>query len=262
MKNPSQSLAVFSHEWHRSIVSKRFVSWIFLIGFPVMIVSLIRYAASVNRGTMVLETWGPIVYILVPCMCCMLSLLLTASPVLQAELEGRSWIYLAVRPGAKDALLVGKHMYASSRTILTAVISLIVCLWIGGFLAEIRFLMVMLALIVLSSIAYGAVYLFIGVLIPRRAMVVAVIFSAVEFWVSLAPAMINRLTVQYRLRSLLIDWMNWDDLSSGWLADASVFFSQVPWWQHVVVLIGMTVALLIAASIILNRREYIAIRDE
>ena len=56
--------------------------------------------------------------------------------------------------------------------------------------------------------------------------------------------------------------MNWDNLPSGWLADASGIFGQVPWWQHVVVLIGMTVALLIASSIILNRREYIAIRDE
>ena len=78
--------------------------------------------------------------------------------------------------------------------------------------------------------------------------------------VSLIPALINRLTVQYRLRSLLVEWMDWA-ASPDW-RPLSGLFSEAPWWQHVAILLGMTVGLLILASIILNRREYIAIRDE
>jgi hypothetical protein len=261
--NPREWLVVFSHEWRRSLAAKGLFSWIFLIGFPVLIVSLMRYIQYSNGLPMpLLVTWGSIVFVLTAGICCMLSLLLTAAPFLQAELEGRRWTYLSVRPGAKDALLFGKHLYAASRTVLTATVSLFLCLAIGGFLGEIRYILVMLTLITLGSLAYGAVYVFIGALIPRRAMVVAVIYSMIEFMVSWIPALINRLTVQYRLRSLLFKWMDWDNVSTTGIASNSGFFSEVPWWQHVVVLLGMTVGLLIIASLIFNRREYMAIRDE
>ena len=260
--NPREWFAVFSHEWRRSLAAKGLFSWIFLIGFPVLIVGLLRYTQRDNSDPMEILAWGAIVYLLIPGICCMLSLLLTAAPFLQAELEGRRWVYLSVRPGAKDALLFGKHLYAASRTLLTATAALFLCLAIGGFLGETRYILVMLALITLGSLAYGAVYIFIGVLIPRRAMVVAVIYSMVEFMVSWIPALINRLTIQYRLRSLLFKWMDWDNVSTTGISTDSGFFSEIPWWQHVTILLGMTVGLLIIASLIFNRREYLAIRDE
>jgi ABC-type transport system involved in multi-copper enzyme maturation permease subunit len=258
--NPRYWLTVFSHEWRRSLAARHFFSWFFLIGFPVLIVGLLRYTQRENPEPMDFVAWGSVLFVLIPGIGCMLSLLLTAAPLLQAELEGRSWIYLSVRPGARDALLFGKHLYAVSRTVLMATITLVLCLAIGGFYTETRYLLVMLVLILLGSFAYGAIYVFIGILIPRRAMVVAVIYSGVEFLVSLIPALINRLTVQYRLRSLLVEWMDWA-ASPDW-RPLSGLFSEAPWWQHVAILLGMTVGLLILASIILNRREYIAIRDE
>jgi F0F1-type ATP synthase assembly protein I len=56
--------------------------------------------------------------------------------------------------------------------------------------------------------------------------------------------------------------MEWDNVSTTGISTDSGFFSEVPWWQHVAVLLGMTVGLLIIASLIFNRREYMAIRDE
>jgi ABC-type transport system involved in multi-copper enzyme maturation permease subunit len=258
--NPRYWLTVFAHEWRRSLAARHFFSWFFLIGFPVLIIGLLRYTQRENPEPMEFLAWGSVVFFLIPGIGCMLSLLLTAAPFLQAELERRSWIYLSVRPGARNALLFGKHLYAVSRTVLMATITLVLCLAIGGFYTEIRYLLVMLVLILLGSLAYGSIYVFIGILIPRRAMVVAVIYSGVEFLVSLIPALINRLTVQYRLRSLLIEWMDWAE-SPDWRS-LSGLFSEVPWWQHVAILLGTTVGLLILSSIILNRREYIAIRDE
>ena len=254
--------AVFAHEWRSSLAARRFFSWCFLIGFPVLIVGLLRYTQRDNSDPMEILAWGAIVYLLIPGICCMLSLLLTAAPFLQAELEGRSWIYLSVRPGARDALLLGKYLYSVSRTVLMATITLVICMAIGGFLGEFRYLQAMLVLILLGSLAYGAIFIFIGILIPRRAMVVAVIYSGLEFFLSLFPALINRLTVQFRLRSLLIGWMDWENSPDLDFFASSGLFSEIPLWQHVAVLLTMSVVLLFLAGLLLNRREYIAIRDE
>jgi len=254
--------AVFVHEWRRSLAARHFFSWFFLIGFPVLIVGLLPYTQRENPEPMEFLTWGSVVFALIPGIGCMLSLLLTAAPFLQAELEGRSWIYLSVRPGARDALLLGKYLYSLSRTVLMATITFGICMAIGGFLGELRYLLAMLVLILLGSLAYGAIYIFIGILIPRRAMVVAVIYSGLEFFLSLFPALINRLTVQFRLRSLLIGWMDWENSPDLDFITSSGFFSEIPLWHHVAVLLTMTVVLLFLAGLLLNRREYIAIRDE
>ena len=65
----------------------------------------------------------------------------------------------------------------------------------------------MVRLSVLSAMAYSALYLMIGAMFPRRAMVFCVFYTGlVEVVLSLLPAIINRLTIQYRLRSLMINW--------------------------------------------------------
>ena len=60
--NPREWFAVFSHEWRRSLAAKGLFSWIFLIGFPVLIVSLMRYVQhSHDLPIPLLVTWGSIV---------------------------------------------------------------------------------------------------------------------------------------------------------------------------------------------------------
>ena len=116
---------------------------------------------------------------------------------------------------------------------------------------------VMLALVGLSCPAYGALYVFIGALLHRRAMVAAVAYTLLmEFVVSFIPAMVNQLTVQYRLRNLLLRWMNWETMAGLRDPNARQFFSEAPAWQHVLILVALTAGLLTASVWLIQRREF------
>ena len=58
----------------------------------------------------------------------------------------------------------------------------------------------------------GHLFTLIGVVFPKRAMVVGVFYTlAFEVFLAMIPAVVNLLTIQFRLRCLLVRWMNWDE---------------------------------------------------
>jgi hypothetical protein len=113
-------------------------------------------------------------------------------------------------------------------------------------------------LIGFSSIGYGALFVFIGTLFHRRAMVVAVAYTVIsEFTVTLIPAVINQLTFAYHMRCLLIDWMGWTVPPDA----KPLFFGDEPAWQHILTMLGITTGLLIASGVVLHVREYITAEE-
>ena len=110
----------------------------------------------------------------------------------------------------------------------------------------------------LSVPAYAAVYLALGTLFPKRAMVVAVVYTLVfELVISMVPALINKLTVQYRLRALLVDWAGIEipDQASGFMTTTALLGDAPAWW-HVAILIGYTFGLLVTAVLLVRAREF------
>ncbi len=148
-----------------------------------------------------------IIYFLGPCIACMLGALLTAAPSVASELEQHSWTYLATRPNGLFHLVMGKYMVAvlwsASATLVGVVCSIpfsriLPIAQNGGALA---------GLALLSAVCYSALYMTIGTLFPKRAMVFCVAYTAaIELFMGMLPAVINRLTIQYRLRSLMFHW--------------------------------------------------------
>ena len=110
----------------------------------------------------------------------------------------------------------------------------------------------------LSCPAYAALYLLLGALFTKRSMVIAVVYTLVfELLVSWVPAVINKLTVQYRLRALMIDWANIEINGGNDLISAELIGNSPP-ALHVAVLVGYTLALFVAAICIIRHREYTA----
>ena len=104
--------------------------------------------------------------------------------------------------------------------------------------------------------AYAAIYLALGTIFTRRSMVIAVAYTLLfELVVSLVPALINKLTVQYRLRALFVAWSEFDmsQFNSGPIA----LFSTAPPWQHVLILAIYITTLIAAAVWLVRQREYI-----
>ena len=207
-------LAVVRFECLRILTPGRSVWWLLVAGFPMVITMLMSSllpppgspGASTIRNADTVYTI--VLYFLAPSISCMLGCLLTAAPSVASELEQHSWIYIATRPSGLFHLVIGKYLvavlWATSATVAGVLLALpfseIVGIWDAAW--------PLLTLSVLSACCYSALYMTIGTLFPQRAMVFCVAYTAgVELFLGLFPAVISRVTIQFRLRSLLFHWM-------------------------------------------------------
>ena len=254
-------LAVFRNEWQQTFTAGRMTGWLLICGFPVLLTILVSQFGTL--GPEKTETWTGILFFVCEIIC-LLQLLLWATPWLYSELEGKTWTYLAVRPGGKSAVLMGKYLAAAIRTMLGALVALVLSLLIARPVGGLQVFLVLGFIIVISSFSYAAVFVFLGAIFPKRAMVLAVSYSLViELLVSFVPAMINQLSIQFRLRSILFTWMDLLEVNGSWqpprgfedmLGNSSVML-------HIGVLLIVNVALLSIANQLVSRREQ-ALRPE
>ena len=249
--------SVFRFEWKRSLTLKRGIWWILLTAFPPALMLLIVATGGRPPSN---EPVSIVTYILCPGVVSILGVFLWATPWLSSELEGRSWVYLAVRPGGARAVLFGKYLAAVTWTIPAGLIASTLCVLILASSDWLSLIWIQWRLVVLSCCSYGAVFALIGTLFPKRAMVVGVFFTVLfEVVMALIPAAVNLLTVQFRLRCLFVRWLDWDAsiLPRRDVVFVAYFGDQSAAW-HLGILIAMTLGLLAAAAILVNTREFTA----
>lgn len=251
--NPSSVAAVFFFEWRRAFTVARMGWWLVLALFPVLIVSMIRFAL---RGeSMPPEAWTVMMFTLIPMLVSMLGTFLWATPVVSAELERKSWVYLAVRPQGTTNVLLGKYLVSLTWALSAALVGLCAATAIMPSGDGPRIAWIIARITILSCPAYAALYLLLGTLFPKRSMVIAVAYTLVfELIISFVPALINTFTVQYRIRTLLLLWgeMPVHPDMNVMLA----FTGDPPAWEHVVVLLAYTLVMLVAAIGVVRGREF------
>jgi ABC-type transport system involved in multi-copper enzyme maturation permease subunit len=256
--NPSSVAAVFFFEWRRAFTWARMAWWLVLALFPVLIVSMIRFAL---RGEILPdEFWLLLLFGLVPMLISMLGTFLWATPVVSAELERKSWVYLAVRPSGTTNVLLGKYLVATTWALSAALVGMIAAASIMPAVDSARIAWVVGRITLISCPAYAALYLLLGTLFPKRSMVIAVAYTLVfELIISFVPAIINALTVQYRLRTLL--WL-WGGMEINSEMNAILaFVGDPPAWEHVIVLVAYTIVTLTAAVGVVRGREFSAAEE-
>jgi hypothetical protein len=249
---------VVRFEGRRSVRLPRLVWWALLVLFPPALMGLVR----VNEGLPPpdeIEAVPIVVYVLCPGVVSMLGVLLWAAPAVSSELEGRSWVYPAVRPRGALAVYLGKYLVAVAWTVPAGLISAAAALRIMAPHNWLELLGVQSSLVTLSCLAYGAAYSLIGVLVPKRAMVTCVFYTVtLEVILVWVPAAVNLLTIQFRLRCLLVRWMGWDaTIVKGNPVFEAYFGDESASW-HLAVLLAMTAGMLTAASLVLRWREFTA----
>lgn len=259
--------AVFRFEWRRALTVPRMAWWCFLVAFPIGISTLVRTVP----GDVPREPWSLFLFALLPMLVSVLGMFLWTAPAVSAELERESWIYLAIRPGGRTAVLLGKYLAALCWTLPAALLSMTICVFIASPEMS-RFSVsgtvdgspglilwfTLARLICFSCPAYGAVYLLLGTIFTKRSMVIAVIYTLIfELAVAMVPAIINKFTIQFRLRALLISWGQITVDDNGGLISTELIGDSPP-SVHVWVLLGYTTILLLAALWIIRRREYAA----
>ncbi len=251
--------AVFVHEWRRSLTAGRIAWWVVMAAFPAVLTILLRTIPEFERGIPESERdtfWSIALYVLIPCVCSALSVLLTAGPAVATELEQRTWVYLATRPNGIFWLLIGKYLVAVTWGVSAAWAGATVAVVLTNAVSPIRIWCALMALSLLSCVAYSAVYLLVGVISPKRAMVFSVMYTGfVEIVLGIIPALVNRLTVQYRLRSLLVQWL---PLNETMKKDPSFsyVFGEGSAFLHCFWLLTLASVFLAAALVLAHRREF------
>jgi ABC-type transport system involved in multi-copper enzyme maturation permease subunit len=252
MKGIRAAWVVFAFEWRRTMGWARLPFMVALAAFPAAILWLIRHEGG--RLDQQAEPLAIALFVLVPEIVCLLGLLLWATPVIHSEVENKTWPYLAVRPAGKGPILLGKYAASVLWTMLTGWLALAVCLLVllPGQPA-VHAWGVIAALVPLSCLAYGALFVLLGVIFLRRGMMIAVAYTLFEFVLRWIPATVKELTVQYHLQSLLVRWMHWDHTR----LEIHGLLGTGPAWHHVLGLVAYAAILLGIAAVILRWRELV-----
>ena len=202
--------------------------------------------------------WSVIFFVTGPSVCCAMSVLLTAAPAVASEIEQRSWIYIATRPYGIQTMMLGKYLTAVLWGITSSIIGVSVGLLLTESAQRLQIWQTLVGLSICSAFAYAAVYMFLGAILPRRAMVLCVIYTAIaEIIIGSFPAVINRFTVQYRLRALLVEWA---PVSKEFRSNEAVdwYIGEQGSGNHLVWLAVLTAITLTLAVQLAQRREFAA----
>jgi len=211
-------------------------------------------AARAARGALASDLAVAMLYALIPEAVCMLGLLVTMCPAVADELERGTWAHVATRPRGRRALLLGTWLAAVIWTGTVALVSLALAIAVTDVERPAAVAGTFAALTLLSCIGRGALFAVPAVVLPKRALVASVGAAiVVEFLAGTIPAVVNQATVSLRLRSLLVDWMQWKRRLP---IEMQLFVDPRPAWVHVLAVVVLTAVLLATAVFILERRQF------
>ncbi len=218
-------VGVFKFELGRTLTFGRILTWFAMALFPPTLIGIASWQigrhASVNEGEMKLG-YVVILFLLIPQVVTVLGLLLWATPIVHSELEAQTWVYAVVRPGARRAVLLGKYGIAVLWTFSSACVAVTLAVPFTSVENPLQTWCVLCFLNLISAVAYAALFVAIGTLIQKRAMVSGFVYGLfVEAILSTLPATINQFTVSFRLRSMLFQML---DLNLNVAAEMGRFF--------------------------------------
>ena len=219
--------------------------------FPAAVMLAVERA---SRGRLDEDLTVAMLYALIPEAVCMLGLLVTMCPAVADELERGTWVHVAVRPGGRQALLLGTTIAAVTWTALVAATATLVALAVTPLRDPLAVGRILLALVLVSCVGRAALFALPAVIMPKRALVASVgVALVVEYLAGAIPAIVNQATVSLRLRSLLVAWMGWERTLP---TEAQLFVDPQPTWVHLLAVGILVTVLLTAAVMILERRQF------
>lgn len=256
--------ATFGFELRRSFTLNRILVAVGLAIFPPAMLNVVVRAAFVSNSVVAggVTKYSEFAIIFLVALVCILSLLLWATPNVQSELEGKTWNFIAVRPGARIASFLGKYFLAVAISFSVSCTALAGCILVAnsyqGFENPLETLAILARIYAMACLVYGAIFSAIGTIFIKRAMVVAAGFIiGVETFLSLVPAVVSKITMSYHLRSIGIEWIG------NFLPDTTDLQYNMaygpPWpvWMHITCIAIMTIVSLIIGMIVITQRQYV-----
>lgn len=262
-KNPRASLlrgvaGVVRYELLRSLTPVRIVLWLGMVLFPLFLILVAAFSVDpqFGRSEQYEVVMSILFFVLLPEIATILGMLLWATPIVNAEIEGHTWIYAVVRPQGRKSMLLGKALMAILWTTTCTCTAVSIAIPFVGFANPLRVWGAMVFLCFLSAIAHGVLFSVIGLLIQRRGMVFAFFYAAVvEGVLGWIPAVINKFTIAYRIRSLMAQWL---EIPFNRFSGTTELVSDgVSAWVHIACLLGASAVLMVFAVWRVQSAQYV-----
>ena len=176
------------------------------------------------------------------------------------EVEDRTLTYLFTRPVPRGAVIIGKYLAYLACTSLvvlpsvTAVYLLITPVSGGSIGGTFPQLITDLGLLALGLAVYGAVFAFIGALVPRPLVAGLILIFGWEQVALLVPGYLRSFTVAHYLQGLVPHAMPQDDTVT---AIQSLFSDPPTALSSITTLVVILIAALFLAARTVERREYV-----
>lgn len=252
--------ATAAFDFRRSLSIGRLSVFVALAMFPPAMMAILLFGPSRDAAPVIIGVTVMMVGILAE--------LLWATPIIHAELESKTWLFLTTRPRGVLAVLLGKYLVAVLWTMAVCGLALVLCVLLAGAAGipgALRMGLVFSVLITLAAFAYAAVFSLIGVLFHRRAMVFAMAYVIFfEFLVAQVPAVINQFTIRHHLTALAVKWLDFRRLGDEQVPDfilQDMLGAQDPDWQNIAMVVATTLVALAVSLYIACRREYLSTED-
>ena len=255
MKIFSRAFATCQFELKRSMTPQRLsISAVLSLFPPVMLVLMMSISQAGNAFNI---TEFLVVFLVA--MVCMLSLLLWATPNVSAELEGRSWMFIASRPQGRLANVLGKYLASVIFSYSICLIATTICIPLAVVLDQvedpIHLWISYNTVFLLACITYGAVLSLIGTLFYRRAMVIgAAYIVGFEAIVGRIPAVVGKISASHHLQNLGMHWNPRLKLQIDSVTEIPTTLTDQ--WISFSALGAMTLIAIVAACLVIATREY------
>lgn len=270
----TSSLATCSFELRRSFTFQRTSVSVLLALFPPTMLGLLIFGSMVaearggsHQVAVAVQEVSRLVTIFMVSLVCVLSLMLWATPNVSAELEGKSWSFVASRPAGRVSIFLGKFLASYFVAFCISLIAITLCVLISdrmfGIADPQRLWIALAGIYIIACGVYAAIFSMIGTIFIKRGMVVAAGYLIVSDVVlaSIPGALVNKLTLRYHLQELGIRWVGWFLPGDSEMEFRQIFGEGWATWLHVVtLLVIMITAIIIGCRVIVNR-EYV-ISDE
>lgn len=124
------------------------------------------------------------------------------------EVENRTLIYLTSSPVPKSAIILGKYLANTALTMIISISGMVVSYAVANYrdlfaASSLRHLSYFFLALVLSAVAYSALFTFLGVIMKRAIVLGLFISYGWENIVQFIPGSTQRLTIIHYIKSLL-----------------------------------------------------------
>lgn len=271
------ALATCRFELQRSFTVQRSLVTIVLALFPPVMLGLLIFGTQfaeqrtndreIHQVMGAVQGFSTFVMIFLVSLVCLLSLLLWATPNVYTELEGKSWEFVASRPGGRVSIFLGKFLASFLIAFAISTIAFSLCILISDRMLHIvnpvRLWLGMFGVFFLACLVYAAVFSMIGTLFVKRSMVIAAgyLVGSDVIMASVPGALVNKITIRFHLQEIGIKWIGWfmpENSDAGSEMEYRFIYGPAwPTWVHVMILLFAAAIVLGMGIWIIVNREYI-----